>query len=274
MIPQYLGAQPPEALGIPGARVTHVWCEDTARANHIARTCLIERVARKPEDVIGQVDAVIIPTDIGEEHLERARSFIEADLPVFIDKPLTTDAAHLAQFIRWQQAGKIILSTSSMRYAREFADLRSRLNEVGTPRLITITMPKSWERYGIHALESIYSLLEPDGWISAANSGDGKTNIVHLRHRSGVEAVIASIDDLYGCFARTNVYGTSGSIAAAFSGTFFAFNAQLVSFVEMLRTGKAPFDFAETVEQMKIIIAGTRSRQEGGRTVKLSEINL
>ena len=33
-IPQYLGAQPREALGIRGARVTHIWCEDAARADH------------------------------------------------------------------------------------------------------------------------------------------------------------------------------------------------------------------------------------------------
>src|SRR5262249_25549854 len=161
-----LGAQLPAALGISGARVTHIWCENAARADHIARTCFIGRVASKPQDVIGEVDAVIIPTDIGEEHLERARPFIEAELPVFIDKPLTTGTGHLAQFVRWQRAGKCILSTSSMRYAREFAELRSRLGEIGTPRLITITMPKSWERYGIHALESIYGLLEPGGWIS------------------------------------------------------------------------------------------------------------
>ena len=27
VIPEYLGAQAPEALGIPGAKVTHVWCD-------------------------------------------------------------------------------------------------------------------------------------------------------------------------------------------------------------------------------------------------------
>ena len=29
-IPQYLAAEPPENLGIPGAQVTHVWCDEPA----------------------------------------------------------------------------------------------------------------------------------------------------------------------------------------------------------------------------------------------------
>ena len=273
VIPQYLGAQPADALGIAGAQVTHVWCEDADRAAHIAATCFIGKVVKDPRDVIGDVDAVIIPTDIGHEHLECARPFIEADMPVFIDKPLTDDADHLRQFIWWHDEGRKILSTSAMRYAREFISLRDRLHEVGEVRLITSTTPKSWERYGIHALEAVYGLARPSGWLSAANSGDEKHNIVHLRHEDGIDVVIAAIDDMYGSFGHVNVYGTKGAISAKFSDTFSAFKAQLVAFVNFVQSGVEPFDFAQTVEQMKIIIAGTRSRHEGGRTVLLSEID-
>lgn len=272
VIPQYLGAQPPSALGIPQARVTHVWCEDRERARHIADACFIKCVVARPEDVLGEVDAVIIPTDIGEEHLDRSRTFIEAGLPVFIDKPLTTEAKHLEYFARWKCEGRRILSTSAMRYAKEFDVLKSRMSEAGIPRLITVTNPKTWERYGIHALEAIYGLLPPGGWISAANTGSGKADIVHLRHRDGVDVVIASIYDVGGAFCPVNVYGTKSMTSATFSDTFSAFKAQLVAFIDYVRTGKDPFPFEQTIEQMKIIIAGTRSRMENGRSVLLSEI--
>ena len=272
VIPQYLGAQPPGAAGI-AAKVTQVWCEDLERAKHIARACYIDGTPADPRDVIGKVDAVIIPTDIGPEHLERARPFIEAGLPIFVDKPLTIDANHLQQFVRWEREGKRILSTSAMRYAREYIELKSRMSEVGTPRLITVTVPKSWERYGIHALEAVYGFLEPGGWLSAENSGDAKANIVHLRHRDGVDVIIAAVDDLYGCFCPVSIYGTKGMIVTRFSDTFASFKAQLVAFVDYLRTGRPPFAFAQTVEQMKIIIAGQRSREAGGRKVELSEIS-
>jgi predicted dehydrogenase len=272
VIPKYLAAQPPEAFGIDGARVTHVWCEDADRARHVADACHIDHVARRPTDVIGQVDAVVIPTDLGEEHLERARPFVEAGLPVFIDKPLTTDAAHLRQFVNWRREGRKILSTSAMRYAREFAELRGRLAEIAPVRLITVTTPKSWARYGIHALEAMYQLVEPGEWISAANTGVEGAEVVHLRHAGGVEIVIAAITDLVGCFACVNVYGVAGVLHTRFADTFAAFKSQLVAFVDFVRTGREPFDFAQTVEQMKIIIAGERSRRCNGRTVLLSEI--
>ena len=271
VIPQYLGAQPRENLGIAGARVTHVWCEDGERAKHIAKACFIDHVVSKPTDVIGQVDAVVIPTDKGEEHLDRARPFIEAGLPILIDKPLTTRADDLKQFVKWRREGKKILSSSAMRYAREFIELRPKLGEIAPVRLITVTTPKSWERYGIHALECIYGLLDPGGWTSAHNTGDERSSIVHVRHRAGVECVIAAIDDLYGAFGCVNVYGGKGVLSARFADTFVAFKAQLVAFVEFVQTGREPYPFDETVEQMKIIIAGIESRRVK-REVNLSEI--
>ena len=272
-IPKYLGAEPPENLGIPGVQVTHVWCDDPAETVKVARAAFIPHVLAYPEDAIGSVDAVVIPTDRGWEHVDRARPFIEAGLPLLIDKPLCDREEDLRQFVAWRQQGKAFLSTSAMRYAKEFAAARARMAEaVGQPRLMTITTPKSWERYGIHALEAVYPLLEPGGWVSVANTGTESANIVHARHASGVDVVLAAVADMYGAFARLGIYGTAGCLAAAFEDTFYAFKRQLEVFVAYLRSGELPVPFAETVEMIKIIIAGVRSRQESGRTIRLDEI--
>ena len=53
VIPQYLGAERPENLGIPGVQVTHVWCDDPADAAKVARASFIPHVVQRPEDVIG-----------------------------------------------------------------------------------------------------------------------------------------------------------------------------------------------------------------------------
>jgi len=272
-IPQYLAAESPEHLGIPGVQVTHVWCDDPAEAVKVAKAAFIPHVVKRPEDVIGAVDAVVIPTDRGWEHVDRARPFIEAGLPLFIDKPLCDRIEDLRQFVAWHREGKAFLSTSAMRYAKEFVAARERMAQtVGQPRLMTVTTPKSWERYGIHALEAVYPLLAPGGWVSVANTGTESANIVHARHAGGGDVVLAAVADMYGAFAKLNVYGTTGSLAAALEGTFYAFKQQLVAFVDYLRTGEPPVPFDETVELMKIIIAGVRSRQESGRMVRLEEI--
>lgn len=272
MITDYLRAQPVEQLGIAGAEITHVWCDRVEDARQVARSAGIEHVAADPESVIGQVDAVIIPTDKGAEHLDRARSFIEAGLPIFIDKPLTDRADHLQQFMAWQRAGRVVCSSSAMRYAREFAALRDELPSVGGLRLVVGTCAKSWERYGIHALEAVYGLLPPDGWLDVCNTGSAEANMVHARHQQGVDVFLGVTEDMFGGFCHVTAYGTSGRVDARFTDSFTAFKAQLQAFVDYLSTGRAPFPFAQTVEQMRIIIAGLVSRAEGGRRVSLAEI--
>ncbi len=273
VIPQYLGAQPKENLGIPGVQVTHVWCDNPEDAKKVGKAAFIPFIAERPEDVIGEVDAVIIATDIGHEHVERCRPFIEAGLPIFVDKPLTDNAEGLRQFIAWHEAGKAFLSTSALGYSKEFRALDSRLSETGDLRLITVTMAKSWERYGIHALEAVYPMLAAGGYTSVSHRGDGNANFMHLQHDSGVSVLLNVISDLYGAFGHVNAYGTKGAINAKFEDTFFAFKTQLEGFVSYLRTGESPVPFSETVELMKIVIAGIESRERGGEVVRTKEIS-
>jgi hypothetical protein len=272
VIPQYLGRQPAELLGIAGARVTHIWTDRPEDAKHVAKAALIPNIVNYPEDVIGQVDAVIIPTDIGAEHVQRCRPFIEAGLPIFIDKPLVDSEADLQQFSRWAASGARILSTSSMRYCKEFMPYRTSTHNLGAIRFATVTTPKSWERYGIHALESIYPILGP-GFISVRNTGTVERNIVHLKHSCGADVIIAAITDMYGAFCTLQLCGTVDHATAMIQDTFYAFKSQLAAFIEFVRSGELPFPFSETQELMKLIIAGIRSREEGGREVFLEEIS-
>ncbi|MGD9497283.1 MAG: gfo/Idh/MocA family oxidoreductase, partial [Armatimonadota bacterium] len=47
----------------------------------------------KPEDLIGMVDAVLVESQSGYQHLEKARPFLEAGIPTYIDKPFVIDVA-------------------------------------------------------------------------------------------------------------------------------------------------------------------------------------
>jgi len=272
-IPVYLNKEPAATLTIPGAKVTHICCTGDGgfAAEHVAKCSLIPHVVEKPTDVIGQVDAVIIATDIGAEHVKRVRPFVEAGLPVFVDKPMVDNVADLRVFQDWDAAGKPILSSSCMRYAKEFLPYRLSTHELGALRFASITTAKSWERYGIHALEGIYPILGP-GFLSVRNTGTVERNVVHLKHRCGADVIVVAIADMYGAFGCLQLCGTAGHAEVASGDTFYTFKAQLAAFIEYLRTGVRPFPFAETVELMKLVIVGIRSREEGGREVKLEEL--
>lgn len=270
-IPAYLDAQPPEAFGIDGVRVTHVWTDNPGDAPKIAAASLITNVVARPEDVIGQVDAVVVATDIGREHVDRCRPFIKAGLPVFVDKPLVDNEPGLKTFRRWVREGRPILSGSALAYAKEFAPYRESTDPLGELRFAAVTTAKSWERYGIHALSAIYPILGP-GFLSARNTGGPGRSIVHLTHTRGVDVCVAAIDGMYGGFGCLMLCGARDSAQVKFADTFHAFKAQLADFVAYLRTGKRPFPWSETEELMKLVIAGIRSRNQAGREVLLEEI--
>jgi predicted dehydrogenase len=271
-IPDYLGKQPPETFGIPGVSVTHVCFtgyEDRAMAENCARAAHIPHVVDRPEDMIGHVDAVICATDIGAEHVERCRPFIDAGLPMFIDKPLTDNEVDLKTIISWVEAGANICSSSSLRYNKALEPYYENHYELGAIRHICSPMAKKWETYGMHAVEAIFPLLG-QGFEWVQNTGTYERPTVHLYHKSGCDV---DIPMGYG-FTSTGVtiMAQYGSRVITGGDSYYSFKKQLVEFVKFLRTGVPPHPFSDTVEMAKIIIAGIRSREEGGRRVYLSEI--
>jgi len=270
-IPKYLGAQPLESVRIEGARVTHLWTDDPADAPKVAAASLIDNVVDDPTDVIGQVDAVIISTDDGDDHVRRAAPFIEAGLPVFIDKPMATNVSDLRQFLQWHLEEATILSTSGMRYAPEMRLTGEQRAHLGELRWITSFTCKTWERYGIHALEAVAPLLDRE-FVSVQACSDTGGDIMQVTHHGGARLTIGAIHDAYGSFGAVHLHGTKGQLALTLKDTYTAFRNQLLAFVELLRTGHRPLPFADTVELMAVIIAGIRSREQGGRPVPVADI--
>lgn len=273
VIPVYLGKEPKETMQIKNAKITHIWTDNPEDAVNVAKAAFIPNIVEKPEDVIGKVDAVIIATDKGHEHVERCRPFIEAGLPIFVDKPMVDNIHDLKIFSNWVKDGAKIMSSSCMRYSKEFLPYQISTNNLGDIRYASISTPKTWEQYGIHALEGLYSIIGP-GFVSVRNTGSIDKNIVHLKHACGADMNIIAINDMYGAFGVMELLGTAGNVQTAFSDTFYAFKSQLQAYIQYLRTGIRPFPFSETEELMKIIIAGIQSREEGGKEIRLDEIKI
>ncbi|HBP38759.1 MAG TPA: oxidoreductase [Clostridiales bacterium] len=270
-IPVYLNKQPKSTIGIPGAHITHIYCNQRSDAEDVARCSLIPNIVDRPEEMIGQVDAVICATDVGSEHVDRCKPFIEACLPMFIDKPLVDNEADLRTFVQWRDEGKHFISSSSMRYVKSMEPFFKNHYEIGKLMYICQPMCKKWETYGIHALEAIFPLLG-EGFVSVQNTGTYERNILHLIHESGCDVNIPLSAGMYGAFGNCLLIGSIGSKVVSDGDSYYAFKKQMDNFVHYLRTGKEPFPFTETIELMKLVIGGIISREQGGRKVLLSEI--
>jgi Predicted dehydrogenases and related proteins len=124
VIYDYVRRRDPSEFGIAGLQVTHAWTQDEIVTRRLCRACRIPHAVSRREAMLGNVDAVIIARDDAETHLEMAQPFLEAGLPVFIDKPLSLDLDALRFFRPYLDQGQL-MSCSGMRYARELDEARA-----------------------------------------------------------------------------------------------------------------------------------------------------
>ena len=66
----------------------------------------------EPEDLIGKVDGVLVESQGGKEHLAKARPFLEAGMPVYIDKPFTCSVADAQEMIDECKKAGVALSVN------------------------------------------------------------------------------------------------------------------------------------------------------------------
>lgn len=271
VIYNYLRPRDAADFGITGARVTHAWTQDPAETARLCRAARIDHAVREPGEMLGQIDGLLLCRDDYETHLPLARPFLEAGIPVFIDKPLTLDATELAWFTPYLGNG-LLMSCAGGRYARETDPaLGAYLSgELGDVLLARGAVVANFSRYGITMLEAIFRVLPchvEEVWVVPGQRHES----VILRQTPGQPLV--QIDAL-GAAAKTfqlDFFGTKGRAHAEINDNFAAFRRLLGQFVRQIRTGEPAIPAAHTLQMMHILMAAERSRAEG-RPVQMSEM--
>lgn len=236
VIPDYLSRQTFPQDSISNARVTHIWTQSRLVSEHIAAASLIDHVVDDYRAMIGHVDAVLLARDDAENHLEMSRPFLQAGLPIFIDKPIALSRDTLASILALEQFPGQVFSCSAMRYARELQVTDADRAQIGPVRAIYATTPKKWGTYAVHIIEPVLLALGDQGdieQVTPMTSGD--TTIVTVRWSSGAMATFAALGSVTAQI-QIMLYGLHSSKTLTFSDTFPAFRASLAAFVDSVRT--------------------------------------
>lgn len=257
-----------DTLGIEDAQITHVWCQEKNIASSIAKSSNISHVVDQLEDMVGSVDAVILGRDDPENHVRMAMPFVEAGVPIFIDKPLAYSRQDLVWFAEQHANGKFIMSCSSMRYANEGRILKQRLNDLGKIELVTAVGKKDWKKYGIHLLEAVFSILDDPRVTSVQHLGELDREIIHLRLQSGLDITLHLFNAISGTF-QVSFFGHNGWEMIDIRNSYSMFRDNLIEFVRSVREGKPRLDFGKTHELITILIAADESRQQQGKRIIL-----
>ena len=257
-----------DTTGLPEAQVTHVWTQQQDISQSIARSSGIANIAASPEDMIGQVDAVILSRDDPENHVAMARCFIDAGIPLFIDKPLASSLADLEYFSRENARGKLIMSCSSMRYSPELRTAKIKMASLGKIELITATGKKDWTKYGVHMLEGVMMLLDEAAPLTVKHISESGKDIVHLTFADGLQVVVNLFMDICPTF-QVSVYGQQGWRLVEIENSYAMFRDNIIEFIRSVHEGRPRLPFTATENIIRTLVAANTSLEQGGKTISL-----
>jgi len=266
-IPLYLAGNR-DTLGIKGAKVTHVWTQDRKKSEHIAAASLIDNVVDSMEDMIGQVDAVLLARDDPENHVTMAKPFLDADVPIFIDKPMAITNEDLEYFAQQVAAGKFLMSCSSMRYASESRAVKQELDLLGKIELVIAVGRKDWVKYGVHMLEGLFALLDDPKAVAVKHISKSHKDIVYVEFETGLVATVHLFYDITPTF-QISIFGQTGWRLIEYKDWYAMFRDNLIEFIESVQQGRARLVFAKTENIIRTLIAGKESLEQKGRTILL-----
>ena len=225
----------------------------------------------KPADMIGKVDGMLIEAVDGTVHYERAKPFLDAGIPCFIDKPYACSVADAKKIAALAAKKKLpLFSSSSLRYAPELVAYRADAKHGKVKGCVTYgpaSLSPVPERnaglfhYGIHAVEMLYALMGP-GCTRVTCTSEKDVDVATGRWSDGRIATVR------GTRAPASGFGFTGfaekGVQAVAVGTKFIYRELLKKIVEMFKTGKSPLDIAETIEIVAFIEAANKSAANHG----------
>jgi predicted dehydrogenase len=257
VIPDYLSKQTFPDDCIDDALVTHIWTQDRDTSEDIAKASRIPNIVSDLEDLIGKVDAVLLARDDADSHLAMGRPFLEAGLPIFIDKPLAYNIADAQKILNLQEYENQIFTCTPLRFAKEFKSDLIDIESLGELKFVDATINKDWLKYGVHIIEPVLTILKERGSIQeVTETNSNGVKIVSVIWKE-VTANFKTVGNLQTPI-KLRLFGTKGYKELTFQDTFYAFRSSLKYFIDLINNRVKNIPRHETLETIKIIEKGSR----------------
>lgn len=256
---------------VPGCRVVVIWGETDKFAKDAAKAGAIPKIVKRPADMIGEIDAVIIDHRHPKYHLPAAEAFLKARLPMFIDKPFCYRLEAGKKFLaRCRRAKVLVTSFGTMPTQKSFADFRRDAKRGGAVRAVASFGPCDLDStyggiffYGIHQVEMLVEAFGTDvSAVSVARAGKGKDAAATLFFRSGLVATMHCLAGWTTGFQITAVKD-NGPVARKIIFDADASLTGIRTFYRMFKTGKEPLDHKRILAPVAILEAMEKSVKTG-----------
>lgn len=150
----------------PGVRAVALVGGWSERNRELRELGGIGTVVDEPAELVDLVDAAIVSTRDGAQHLDHARPLLQAGKPVLVDKPLAASVADAEELLGLaEQHGGLLLSCSALRFVQEIEDFVPA-EDTGPLRHLHVVGPADPDSeysglffYGIHHVEAALEIL-------------------------------------------------------------------------------------------------------------------
>lgn len=147
-------------------------------------------LAETPEDLLGKIDAVMVTSRSGSTHYPYALPFVRAGMPLFIDKPFTSDPMQAELLAREIAAsGSPVIGGSGCKYAESVQELKKTVSDlkregsfIGGAINFDIMLDSPYDGmyfYAPHLVEMCLEIFGEDICsVSAMQTGDSLTAVL------------------------------------------------------------------------------------------------
>jgi hypothetical protein len=219
-----------------------------------------------------EVDALLLLSCDGRNHLAEARPLLALRKPLFIDKPFTASLADAAALLREAcLAGCPVFSVSALRYRAGLT--AGSIPENSRPSRVDVLVPDtsfpghpdfSW--LGIHGVESAFAVLGGGCATVERRQAHGQDEL-HLTWPDGAQAILRrSAESAAREFPATVSYAT-GARRSTFRG--HRYEPLLGAIAKFFATGHSPVSPRELAEVIAVIEAADLSRDRYGQCLHL-----
>ena len=253
-----------ERTPIPDARVTKIWGAVPGEADVIARACDIDTVTSTIEEAISDVDAVMVLSDLGSDHLEHARPSLEAGLPTYIDKPLAPTAAEAREIASLAAAHSAPwFSASSLGFSYQVKAARTMVDGLGGLRSMQVKVQNRWADYGIHSFETAVAFLGRDV-KSMRGHTVGTSDVMTLEFRDGRIAVLQNIGGQSRPSYCATLFCGLGTHFVDITDSVVTSLELIEAFLDMVRNGTPPpVSAEEAIRSIEVVNAGLEALRTG-----------
>lgn len=243
-------------------------------ADFIQKFGLVKRYTSL-EEMAKDIDVAFIQSCDWDRHIELSKPFVEAGVPVFIDKPIVGNMRDLKIVEDWAKEGKVILGTSAMRYTYEHDDFFANA-ETDDIINITATVGVDEFNYAIHAVEEIMGFMKghrpvSTRFVGSNTVGDVETDSYRVMFDNGVAAYYHICKK--GWQHSTAIVMTK-KITYVYkidsNKVYEAMLKQVCNYFEGKENSLATVE--EMLDSVKIMLAGKKSRITDGGEIALASL--